>query len=52
MKTVKTFVIGKVYIGSTEPFEVVTVRAYNAREALNVAVNYLRPHHLQTLILC
>ena len=52
MRKTTSFVIGKVYIGSTEPFEVVTVRAYNVREALNIAANYLRPHHLQTLILC
>jgi hypothetical protein len=49
MKQIFTFKIGKVYIGSTDPFEVIKIDAYNVRDALNKAANYLRPNHLQTL---
>lgn len=41
--------IGKVYWGSQDPFEVVTVWASSTQEALNLAANWLRPNHLQTL---
>ena len=44
-----TFKIGKVYIGSSDPFEVIKIDAPNVRDALNIAATYLRPNHLQTL---
>ena len=44
-----TFKIGKVYIGSSDPFEVIKIDAFNVRDALNIAATYLRPNHLQTL---
>lgn len=45
------FKIGKVYIGKRESdwFEYVVVEASDERNALNTAVNYLKPNHLQTL---
>ena len=49
MKQLFTFKIGKVYIGSRDPFEVIKIDAHNVRDALNIAANYLRPNHLQTL---
>lgn len=49
MQQLFTFKIGKVYFGSTDPFAVIKVYAYNVRDALNLAANYLRPNHLQTL---
>lgn len=49
MKQVFTFTIGKVYIGSRDPFEIMKINAYNVKEALNLAAFYLRPNHLQTL---
>lgn len=48
-KKATTFKIGKVYFGSSEPFEVITVGASSKQEALTIAANYLRPNHLQTL---
>ena len=44
-----TFTIGKVYIGSSDPFEVIKIDAPNVRDALNIAATYLRPNYLQTL---
>lgn len=43
------FKIGKVYIGSTDPFEVIKINAPNVKTALNLATGYLKPNHLQTL---
>lgn len=44
------FKIGKVYIGSINPFEVITIDAPDVKTALNLASFYLRPNHMQTLI--
>ncbi len=49
MKQRFTFKIGKVYIGSRDPFETIKIEAYNVKEALNIAACYLRPNHMQTL---
>lgn len=43
------FKIGKVYIGSRDPFEVVTINAPDVQTALNLAAGYLKPNHMQTL---
>lgn len=44
------FKIGMQYWGATDPFAIVTVDASNVQEALTIAANYLRPNHLQTLV--
>ncbi len=44
------FKIGKVYRGSTDPFEVIKINAPDVKTALNLAAGYLRPNHMQTLI--
>lgn len=49
MKQTFQFKIGKVYIGSIDPFATVTVDAHNVQDALNIAATYLRPNYLQTL---
>ncbi len=49
MKQIFTYKIGKVYIGSHDPFEIMKIDAYSVKEALNIAAFYLRPNHLQTL---
>lgn len=49
MKQLFTFKIGKVYIGSRDPFAVISIDAHNVQDALNIAAIYLRPNHLQTL---
>lgn len=43
------FKIGKVYIGSSDPFEIIKINAPDVKTALNLAAGYLRPNHLQTL---
>ena len=43
------FKIGKVYFGSTDPFEVITINAPDVKTALNIAAGYIKPNHLQTL---
>jgi hypothetical protein len=50
-KQLFTFRIGKVYHGHgrSHPFEIVNVDAYDVQGALNMAANYLRPNHMQTL---
>ena len=45
-----TFKIGLIYWGAKEPFQSVTVGAKDKKEALSIAADYLKPNHMQTLV--
>ena len=44
------FKIGKMYWGATDPFEVMKINAPDVKTALNLAAGYLKPNHMQTLV--
>lgn len=48
-KKIKLYDVGLVYIGSSIPFDSIKVKATNRTESCNIAVNILKPNHLQTL---
>ena len=44
------FKIGKMYWGAKDPFEVMKINAPDVKTALNLAAGYLKPNHMQTLV--
>lgn len=44
------FTIGKQYWGASDPFEIIKIDAPDVKTALNLAAGYLRPNHMQTLV--